>query len=225
MTTGGLEGYRQLICSCPPFAGVGHEDLGDALDLLGARLRTFSQDELLLRIGDPIAQAGLVLEGELEGSFMSERFDQVDMVRLTPGQMFGEALACLGEASPMQIRAARESTVLFLDVATLLRTDHACPTAQRLLVNLALDLARKDAYLNRKVRIISQRSMRDRVLMYLRGLPTAGDGSVHVPLTRTELARYLNVNRSALSRELGRMGDEGVIRVDGRHVLVLDDSP
>lgn len=217
------EPHRDLIRSCPLFAGVGPAEVGAALDALHARVRRFKRGEIILRAGEAVPSAGLVLEGVVEGSFVSEQFNQVDMERFGAGLLFGEAIACLGGTSPIQLRAAEAGCVLFLDVASLVEQipSRNGLIGARLLSNLALSLARKDAFLNMKVRILSQRGLRDRILAYLQNLPIGKDGWVTLPLTRTELARYLSVNRSALSRELGRMVDGGIIQMDGKRLRAL----
>lgn len=216
-----LEPYQDLIRLCPLFAGIGAEELDATLRLLRAHMRSFERGETVLGAGEPVAYAGLVLEGEIEGSFVSEKFNQVDIERFGAGSLFGEAIACLVRTSPIQLRAAEASTVLFLDVASLVGKPQNDPLGARLLSNLALSLARKDAFLNMKVRILSQRGLRDRILVYLQNLPFEKDGWATLPLTQTELARYLSVNRSALSRELGRMVDEGVVQMDGKNLRIL----
>ena len=70
-------------------------------------------------------------------------------------------------------------------------------------------------HLNRKVRIFGQSSMRDRLAVYLAECETDDQGFAIVPYSQTGLARFLGVNRSALSREMGRMRDEGVLVTDG----------
>ena len=69
--------------------------------------------------------------------------------------------------------------------------------------------------MNQKVRILSQKGLRDRILFYLDTLPKDKNGFVKIPFTRTALAEYLGVNRSALSREIGRMQNENLLIVDG----------
>lgn len=69
--------------------------------------------------------------------------------------------------------------------------------------------------------ILIQLKSGDCILVYLQNLPFEKDGWATLPLTQTELARYLSVNRSALSRELGRMVDEGVVQMDGKNLRIL----
>ena len=60
-----------------------------------------------------------------------------------------------------------------------------------------------------------------RLLIYFNGLTPAPNGVRIMPFGQKELAQYLNVNRSALNRELSRMKEEGVIEMDGRAVRIL----
>ena len=71
------------------------------------------------------------------------------------------------------------------------------------------------------MRILSQKSLRDRVYIYLSSLPKDKNGYVKIPFTQTALAEYLGVNRSALSRELGRMQNEGLLVIDGRKMKTV----
>lgn len=64
-----------------------------------------------------------------------------------------------------------------------------------------------------KVEHISRRSMREKILSFLSAQAVKnGSDSFTIPFSRQELADYLSVDRSALSSELGRMRDEGLIR-------------
>ncbi len=70
-------------------------------------------------------------------------------------------------------------------------------------------------------RILSQKSLRDRILVYLGTLPKDKNGFVKIPFTQTALAEHLGVNRSALSRELGRMQKEELLTVEGKKINLL----
>ena len=70
--------------------------------------------------------------------------------------------------------------------------------------------------------VLSQRSTRERLLSYF-GILSAQKGSntFELPFTISNLADYLSVDRSAMSRELGKMKDEGLIQMDKRKVTLL----
>lgn len=214
-----------VLAASPLFARVGEDELPEALGLLDARSRAFGKGELVQRLGEPFRRMGIVVLGSVEGSFDTERFDQVDMRRFGPGDMYGAAFACAGtDASPIQLEAHVETEVVLLDVRPLMdpaRLGARPVLEETLLRNLLAMVARQSTFLARKVRILGQRSLRDRIVVFLRGLPQGEGGWRELPFSQTAMAQFIGANRSAVSRELGRMADEGLVRLDGRRVLLL----
>lgn len=72
------------------------------------------------------------------------------------------------------------------------------------------------------MRILAQKRLRDRLKIYLQTLTPDSKGCYHLLYSRTELADFLCVDRSALSRELCRMRDEKVIEFSGAKIKILD---
>ena len=99
----------------------------------------------------------------------------------------------------------------------------SCPCSYQLnlTTNMLKILASQNVFSNIKLRIANQKSLRDRILIYLHSLAPDSEGYLHVPFTQTALAEFLGVNRSALSRELGRMQDENLIEVSDKKMKLL----
>lgn len=91
-------------------------------------------------------------------------------------------------------------------------------------LNLMQDFARRSLFLNQKIRIMGQKKLRDKLKIYFASFPGSESGSIHLPFSRTELAEYLYADRSALSRELSRMREEGLIDWTGREIHILDKN-
>lgn len=74
-------------------------------------------------------------------------------------------------------------------------------------------IADKNKQLMEKLAIISQKTLRKKILTYLslQIQQNNGKNKFTIPLGRLELANYLNVDRSALTRELNNMKKEGII--------------
>ena len=110
--------------------------------------------------------------------------------------------------------------VLFLPAERIL--DHGGdPDVVRVMANLLMEISAKFANLNRKNHLLTEPRLRNRLLICFNGLTPAPNGVRIMPFGQKELAQYLNVNRSALNRELSRMKEEGVIEMDGRAVRIL----
>ena len=78
--------------------------------------------------------------------------------------------------------------------------------------NLLRVLAQKNLFLTTKMAHLSKRTIREKVISYL-SEESSRQGSLEfsIPFNRQQLADYLAAERSALSRELSRMQEEGLI--------------
>ena len=207
--------YLYSIRKCYLFDGIKDEQLTEAIKLLNGRIRKVEKDDFIVQLGGVLRNAGLLLKGKIESSFQNENYDQITMHTFGGGYLFGEAIVInSAKNSPVQVRAVEDSIVLFIDLSAIYQSEIASPLRTILAENLIKSLARKNLILNQKVRILSQKSLRDRILIYLGTLPKDKNSFVKIPFTQTALAEYLGVNRSALSRELGRMQNEGLLIVD-----------
>ena len=209
---------QDYICSirkCYLFDGIKDEQLADAIKLLNGRIKKVVKDDYIIQLGGTGQYAGLLLKGKIESSFQNENFDQITMLTFTNGYLFGESLVInRAKNSPVQVRAVEDCVVLFIDLEMIYAAADNTSIQIILARNLIKSLANKNLILNQKVRILSQKSLRDRILIYLGTLPKDKNSFVKIPFTQTALAEYLGVNRSALSRELGRMQNEGLLIVD-----------
>jgi CRP-like cAMP-binding protein len=210
--------YYPILSKTFLFQGVPDSAYAEVLHCLHARHRWFQKGEFLLKVSDRFQHAGVILAGTIAGSFYNETSEHITVNQFSAGSMFGESMACAGvEISPMQIQAVTDCHVIFLDYSQLFHPKPLdCPWQHLLMANLIRCFAQKNVFLNQKVRILSQKSIRDRLLVYLRSLPAGPDGSVEVPFNQTALAAFLSLNRSALSREISRMTSEGLLTVNGR---------
>lgn len=153
-----------------------------------------------------------------------ENGNQVVIRHLSGGEVLGAELAC-GNALSSQffIEAAADSKVLLLDFKALLsESTFNCPHRIQVTANLLQELSNQITFFYTKVRILSQKKLRDKIKIYLQTQEISDDGIINLPCTRNKLAEYLYVDRSALSRELCRMRDEGVINFSGSKIKLLD---
>ena len=120
----------------------------------------------------------------------------------------------------MQITAVSDCAIMFLDFGVLCGNGAGYEHHAKLAGNLLRMLSAKNLFLNQKVRLLSNRDLRRKILGYLHTLKLSADGTITLPFTKTALAEFLCVNRTALSRELSRMQSDGLISMDGRKILL-----
>ncbi len=217
------EPWLPAISKARLLANIPRDHYEAVFEFLQGSVRRYEKDEYIQRLGEPLQYSGIVLEGTVEGSFISENYNKINMNHFQEGRSFGEALACVNTPhSPIQLKALSKCTVLLLNLRQIASdSDCLCEYHQTLSTNLIKILASQNIFSNLKLRIANQKSIRDRILMYLSSLVPDSQGWVHVPFTQTALAEFLGVNRSALSRELGNMQDEEILQINGKAMKLL----
>ena len=199
---------------CILFTGIPESDLKTMLECLSARQKCFAKSTFIFNTGDRIETIGIVISGAvhiLREDYWGKR---KIIARLESGGIFGEAFACAGvENLPVSVMAAEDSEILFLNSARVFKTcSSACVFHARLIKNLVLLMAEKNIALIQKLECITQPSTREKLLSYLsEQAQNAGRSNFTIPFSREELADYLSVERSAMSAELSKMKDDGLL--------------
>lgn len=215
--------YKEILKKCSLFHSIPESSYKDLLEFLNAKIKSFRKDEFVLHLEDSVVHSGIVLEGTLESSFLSEHFNKININHITKGTLFGESLACLkAENSPIQLRALTDCCILFLDLSKLFNDNSVnSKYHHQLSINLIQDLSSQNLFLNLKVRILSQKGLRDRLHIYFNSLTPDENGYFYIPFSKTAFAEFLGVNRSALSRELSKMQSENLIHIDGKSIKLI----
>ena len=118
---------------------------------------------------------------------------------------------------------SEDAKVLFLPFNRVMHTcSGACAFHQKLVENMVRVIARKNRDLMGKVEVISKKTLREKILAYLSmQAQRQGSSSFRIPLGRVEWAEYLCADRSALTRELAKMKEEGLIDYHKNEFRVL----
>ena len=198
----------------PLFAGIGPEDMEGMLGCIGYHVRRFQKGEIIAFEAETINHVGVVMEGAVDMIKEDVWGNRTMLLRSYQEDIFGETFAC-GEDSLSVVTfvAARDCRILFLSFCRVMHTcTHACVFHQTMIENMVRIIARKNRELMRKVEVVSKKSLREKILAYL-SIQSQSQGSnrFEVPLGRVEWAEYLCADRSALTRELARMKDDGLI--------------
>ena len=198
----------------PLFRDMEPASIDRALSALFAQERRYRKQDLLLGVGTITDRIGIVLEGSVTIESRDVWGNRTILGSIGPKNAFAESYALLeNEPLLVDVRANEDCRVLFLRVGALGRlAKERQPWAIALENNLLMDSARKNLMLSRKSFFTAPKGIRARVMAYLNAQAVqAGSTSFSIPFDRQQLADYLNVDRSALSKELGRMRREGLI--------------
>lgn len=208
----------------PLFQNISPEDIPVMLKRLNAYTKSYQKDEYIRHAGDPADFIGIIESGSihiLQDDYYGNRNITASIPR---GSLFGEAFVCAGiPCLPVDIVAAEGCTVMFFNGKMLLNTcDNSCKFHHTLVRNLLEIVAQNNMYLNRKIKYISRKTTREKLMAYLTDqAKLKGSNDFTIPFNRQELADYLGVERSAMSAELGKLTKLGVLRTQRSHFTLL----
>lgn len=206
------ERERNILVSCGLFSGIDQPGLERLLGCLGAETAHYEKNAILFRAGQPVHACALVLSGAVRAEAVNAAGEHTLMAWHGPGALVGDVLMSTpGGVSPVYVIAAEAATVLFLPYRAIMDScRECCPAHTRLRENLIGEIAGKYWALRRRLAYLGTPSLRGRIAMYLLDC-SGGAATFCLGLNRENMADYLCVNRSALSRELTRMKQEGLL--------------
>lgn len=210
---------RELIgkLRSPLFDGLGPEDRRAVLECVGYHISTFRKGQIVAFEEEDIRHIGILLSGAVDMVKEDLWGDRTMLVRMGKEELFGETFACGDDpVSTVTFVVSEDAKILFLPFDRVMHCcTMSCGVHHRLIGNMVRVIANKNRDLMRKVEVISKRTIRERLLAYLSiQAQLQGSRSLRIPLGRMELADYLCVDRSALTRELAKMKEEGLIDHD-----------
>ena len=201
----------------PLFEGIDPEDRMAMLGCTGYHIASFKKGDIVAFEAENIKHIGVVISGAVDMIKEDIWGNKTMLVRARRNDVFGETFACGSDnLSVVTFRVSEDAQILFMPFDRAMRNcTMACQFHHRLIENMVRVIANKNRDLMRKVEAVSKRSIREKLLSYLSvQAQTQGKRYFEIPLGRVELAEYLCVDRSALTRELVKMREEGLIDYD-----------
>lgn len=199
------------------FAGVEESKIPVMLNCLGAKKSSYKKGEYVLRQGEYIDSVCVLLSGRLHIRNEDYWGNGSILGRIEPGDMFAEAYSVPGSGALLNdVTAVEDSEVLFLDVKKIFSPGKcACGFHEIIIKNLVYEISEKNRNLVVKLGYMSKRTIREKLTAYLSDESKKQNRpSFEIPFNRQQLADFLSVDRSAMSKELGKMKNDGLIEFD-----------
>lgn len=180
-------------------------------------LKKYQKGECIAREGENCSAFGIVATGEVVVLKENAHGESQILAKLFSGKTFGEMLVYSSiQKWPATVWAAEDSQIYFMDLSRMFRGQAEFPDCYgKLLRNFLRELSDKALNLNKKLEYLSLKKMRGRLAKYLLEQAKKQGKQVgdyfEIPLNRNELADFLSVARTSMSRELSKMKAEGLI--------------
>ncbi len=192
------------------FKGMTDTERTECLLALIAHRKSYKKGDAILHAGDLTDKMGLVLSGSVTIESNDMWGNRTILSHVGAGQFFAETYALLiEEVMLVDVIANENCQILFIHIGKLYR-------------NLLLISSHKTLTLSGRSFHTAPKSARGRILAYLNAESLRKHSTeFDIPFDRQQLADYLNLERTNMSKELTRMRREGIIECRKNHFKLL----
>lgn len=221
-----MQAYLPVLKKSQLFSGVSDGEIVSMLSCLGARMKTFEKGDVIFHEGEYVSDILVMLKGEAYIQSIDFWGNRTILNHVTEGEMFLEAY-CAPDAGALKsdVVAAQKCAIAFFDVRRVITTcSAACRFHAVVVQNLVFALSGKNRKLVAKLMHMSGRTTRAKLISYLsEEAKKHACGEFTIPFNRQQLADYLSVDRSAMSLELCKMRDLGMLEFEKNRFTLYQD--
>lgn len=185
--------------------------------------KTFSKGQIITTYIQNRNQLCILINGRADLIRYDSNGNRTIVEHFTKNSLFGEVFYRVATNDELLVEARTKCIVLFYDYKDFKSScDNSCKfhhVLQEHLPELILD---KISKLNTRIELLTQRTIRDKLLIYFHIISTnKQSSSFELPLSLTDLADYLSIDRSAMMRELKLLKEEGFVEKIGNRITLL----
>lgn len=202
-----------FLSKTPLFIGCSEEEIEHMLICLKHSVRQYKKGEYVYNAGDIVKDVCVVLAGSVQIENIDVLGNKSILGIADKGEIFAESYACIpNQPMLVDVLTREECEILFVNVPALFAESNSCGHGAKLIQNLLRISSRKNLNLSMRIFHSAPKTIRARLYSYFsEQISLQGSSDIRIPLDRQQLADYLGVDRTALSKELGRMRDEGLL--------------
>lgn len=211
------------------FQGIEETDCRAMMKCFHAYTRDYRRGDTVFDFGQGANTVGIVRSGIVSMVRIDEEGVRTILETLQENSVFGEVFT-FSRIGAHGVCAVCETDcqILFLDYDHLTkRCEKACAFHSRLVQNMLWLISQKAVAQSEKIEVLSQRSIREKLLCYFRFQAQKHGRSFSLPFSMSALADYICVDRSAMMREMKKMREEGLLTAEKGHIELLqtEDNP
>ena len=237
------------ICNGPLFTGLDCEDFHEFYSTL--RVKRFEKGEIVAREGSVCSSVGIVIKGKIAMQRITTGGEYATIALLSEGDFFGEDII-YGSVNTYSttLEAMSSCMVQFISKENLNKLMITFPTVKD---NYLRILSDRISSMNHRIELLSQKTLREKIAYYLmdlynrerksdesfeecEGCALKGADSVinckysdksrcvTLPVSKEIVAKLLAMPRPSFSRELIAMEKDGLIKVNGREIIICNPA-
>ena len=199
----------ETVKECTIFKNFSIDDIIEIFSVISFYEKDYKKNDIILAENTKVEYFGIITNGKIALSNFDYFGNRNILNVFEKGDSFAEALVSLEIQIPHEVISLTDSSIVWIEYKSLSKSLYY----QKILNNLLNIISTKNLILNKKLQILSKRTTREKILEYLSNQKKALslDSNFEINLNRNEMADYLALDRSNLSRELGKLKKEGII--------------
>ena len=213
----------EFLKKLPIFFNLKDEEIISVLKFFKYYEESFKKNDFIFEIEKKIDKIGIIISGEI--NIIKEDFwgNRNILNKFKEGEIFGEVFALSKASSNIMAEASQDCKILFLDLKDFsIENKENSKEITKFLSNIFKISLKKNILFTEKLEHISKKSIREKIISYLSTEAQKNKtNSFLIKFDRQELADYLFVERSALSRELSSMKKDRLIDYKKNHFTLI----
>ena len=196
------------------FSDMEPQEIEGLLRCLCTERADYARGEYIVKEGSRVRSFSIILSGHCRAIKWDPSGRLIIISLLKKGSEIGVILAASRDReSPVTVEAQDEVSVLKIPFERVFtQCEKACPGHGKFLRNYIHIVAEKGLLLHERMDCLLRPTVREKILSYLWRISREQKSKIFsLPINRNAMAEYLNVDRSALSRELSYMKRDGII--------------
>lgn len=216
-----IKEYTQVLAQADLFKSLDPKVIDDLLTTYASGIKIYKKHQTIFDAGDTCHSLSIILKGKVELSNYLISGDVSNLVTLSTGHIFGEAILFAPESIyPLSSTAVTTSHILQLKKSQVLSLMAMYPQFNEDYLCL---LSKKLIFLNDKFKLLSMTTIRGKIAHVLLKLSKEQESlEVKLPFSKEKMASHISTRRPSLSRELSKMKSEGLIDYQRSTVTLLD---
>ena len=205
-----------------PFDNISENNKRKLLRLLEADEFIFKKNSEIFKSINQDKMIGILIDGYAQIQRINYNGTKIITEEIYPGDVFGSEIS-YATSEEYNIIAKEDSKIIFINYNDLISfEDYNKAYYNQFLKNLYLIITKKINERNERIQILTRKTIRDKLLEYFNITSKKNKSKIiYLPFNFIDLADYLSVDRSAMSRELSYLKEEGFIKTKGKRITLL----
>ena len=204
------------------FDGISNKNKAKLLKKLRVDTLHFKKNESIIRLFNDENMINFIVKGKVKIILNSINGNEIVTENLDDGDVFSSSITYIDkdETDAVTIEDTEIVSVNYNEILDF--KDNTKDYYNKFIKNLFIIMTEKISIRNERIQILTKKTIRNKLLAYFEMMRKKNNSvNIYLPFNFIDLAAYIAVDRSAMSRELGILKEEGFIKITGKRITLL----